>query len=196
MTTSKIDTWIQAGYNLLATEGIDGIKIERLAKILQLNKSGFYHYFGTMESYVKNLLQYHICIAKGIAGEIARCQNIDPDLLLLIVKHKVFFLVESQLLVKRRPAQIDDQIDEAGRIVNEELLPLWRKTNELPHDDSVALAYLNIIRHFFYAQVDAAHINYEFLHKLTVDTKEVMDKVIMERYVSSHQIGSNAPFSQ
>jgi len=193
MTASKIDTWIQAGYKLLATEGMDGIKIERLAKILTLNKSGFYHYFGTMESYHKNLLRYHIRIAKGIAAEIASCQNIDPDLLLLIVKHKAFFLVESQLLVKGRPTHVDDQVDEAGKIVNEELLPLWRKTDELPEDDSVALAYLNIIRHFFYGQVDAEHINYEFLHKLTVDTKGVMNKVIMDRHISSHYVMSVTP---
>jgi AcrR family transcriptional regulator len=51
MTISKINTWIKAGYKLLGTEGMDGIKVERLARILDLNKSGFYHYFGTMEFY-------------------------------------------------------------------------------------------------------------------------------------------------
>ena len=39
MTASKIDKWISAGYELLGTEGTDGINVERGAKILNLNKS-------------------------------------------------------------------------------------------------------------------------------------------------------------
>jgi len=193
MAASKIDTWLKAGYKLLGTEGIEGIKIERLAKILDLNKSGFYHYFGTMEGFIKSLVQHHIQKAKVIAEEIASCQTIDPDLLLLIVKHKGFFLVESQLLVKSRPPHADEEVDEAGKILNEELLQLWRKASTLPQDDSVALAYLNIIRHFFYARVDAEHINYEFLHRLTVETKGVMDKVITEQHLSSHGLEGLGP---
>ena len=129
---------------------MDGIKVERLAKILDLNKSGFYHYFGTMDFYVKSLLQYHVRLATTIASEVANCENIDPDLLLLIVKHKTFFLVESQLLVKSRPAHLDEDVDEAGRILNEVLLPLWRKARDLPEDRAAAMGFLNIMRHFFY----------------------------------------------
>ncbi len=44
--TSKVEKWIKAGYALLATDEIDGINIERLARALNVNKSGFYHYFG------------------------------------------------------------------------------------------------------------------------------------------------------
>jgi len=41
MSKLKIDAWIKAGYKLLGKEGVDGVKVERLARILQLNKSGF-----------------------------------------------------------------------------------------------------------------------------------------------------------
>ena len=185
MTLSKIDTWIKAGYKLLGTEGMDGIKVERLAKILDLNKSGFYHYFGTMESYVKSLLHYHVGLATTIASEIAKCQNIDPDLLLLIVKHKTFFLVESQLLVKSRPAHLDEDVDEAGKILNEVLLPLWRKARDLPEDRTAAMGFLNIMRHFVYSRVDPENFNYEFLHALAVETHDVLDK-IMDKHMSWH----------
>jgi AcrR family transcriptional regulator len=192
MTLSKIDTWIKAGYKLLGTEGMDGIKVERLAKILDLNKSGFYHYFGAMELYIKRMLQYHVGLATTIASEVARCQNIDPDLLLLIVEHKSFFLVEAQLLVKARSSHLDEGVDEAGRIVNDELLLLWRKTCDVPEDSSAALGFLNIIRHFFYARMDPENVNYEFLHGLAVETEGVLHKVIMDKHVSSHNIESSA----
>ena len=178
MSAQKIETWTKTGYELLGMEGLEGIKIERLAKILHLNKSGFYYYFGTMESYCKTLIQYHVLQAKIVAMEIADCANIDPDLLLLIVKHKTFFLVESQLLVKGRLHGGDD-LEEAGKIINEDLLLLWRKTSSLPDDRSILLACLNIIRHFFYARIDADNVNYEFLHSLTSEVKGVLDKVSM-----------------
>jgi len=184
MTPSKIDSWIKAGYKLLGTEGMDGIKVERFSKILDLNKSGFYHYFGTMELYVKRLLHYHVGLATTIASEVAKCQKIDPDLLLLIVKHKEFFLVESQLLVKSRPAHPDEDVDEAGRIVNDELLLLWKKITDVPEDSSAALGFLNIMRHFFYARMDPRHVNYEFLHGLAAETQNVLDKIMADKYAS------------
>lgn len=185
MSTAKIDTWIKAGYELLATEGVEGIKVERLARILALNKSGFYYYFGTMDVLIKKLLQHHIHLAKTVAGELATCGNIDPDLLLLIVKYRTFFLVESQLLVKGRSILQYADVDEAGRIVNDELLRLWGKTRELPEDTSVSLAYLNIIRHFFYARISPENMNYGFLHSLAAETQDVLGKVMMDKHVSS-----------
>lgn len=183
MSASRIETWIQPGYELLGAEGIDRIKIERLARILKLNKSGFYHYFGNMRSYIEALLQYHISMAKRVATEIADTRNIDPDLLQLIVKHKSFFLVESQLLVKSRPAPGYTNINEAGKIINKELLALWKNTQGLPDDMSVAHGYLNIIRHFVYARIDTNNISYEFLHKLSVEIKEVLERTLREKNI-------------
>ena len=51
--------WLEVGYSLFAAEGPDGIQIERMARILQLNKSGFYHYFGDLEGYHHELLRLH-----------------------------------------------------------------------------------------------------------------------------------------
>jgi len=188
MSKLKIDAWIKAGYKLLGKEGVDGVKVERLARILQLNKSGFYHYFGSMKIYLRSLLEYHVEMAKGIAPEIAGCENLDPDLLLLMIKHKGFFLVESQLLLKSKPVYFSAEADEAGKIINKELLPLWRKDTPLPEDTAVALSYLNIILHFFYARINSENLSYQYLHSLTFETEEVLNKVMDEIYASSQKI--------
>lgn len=187
MSKFKIDVWIKAGYRLLGKEGIEGIKVERLARILQLNKSGFYHYFGSMKVYLKNLLDYHVELAKLIAPEIAACENLDPDLLMLMIKHKGFFLVESQLLLKSKGGPFSTEADEASRIINTELLPLWRKDTQLPEDSAVALSYLNIILHFFYARINSDNLSYQYLHALTFETEEVLNKVVDDRHLSSHR---------
>jgi AcrR family transcriptional regulator len=186
MNSSKAQTWLQAGHKLFANEGMEGIKIERLARMLNLNKSGFYHYFGSMKVYFQSLIEYHVQIAKTLEAEITKCQNIDPDLLSLIIKHQTFFLFESQLLVKSKPTHFMDDIDQAGKILNPELLQLWRKVMHLPDDVSVGLAYMNIVRHFFYARINPENIHYEFLHTLASETKQVLNKVIEESNVPSH----------
>lgn len=182
MTASKIETWIKAGYKILGAEGVDGIKIERLAKILKLNKSGFYYYFGTLESYLKSLLQYHTGHAQNIAVEIGICKNIDPDLLHLIVKHKGFFLVEAQLLAKGKQPNAMYDVDEAGQLINKALLQLWKNTGELPGDPAVLLDYLNILRHFIYSRIATETINYEYLHTLAAETRAVLEKVTTDRH--------------
>lgn len=183
MTQSRIDIWIKTGYKLLGTEGIEGIKIERLARILNLNKSGFYYYFGTLESFVKQLIEYHVDMAKTVAGEIAVCDNIDPDLLLLVIKHKFFFLAESQLLVKNRHVDLD--VEEAGKIINGGVRSLWSRITGAADDPRVSFAYLNMIRHFLYARIDERNMTYEFLHQMTVETKEILAGINMGKDISS-----------
>jgi len=174
--TSKVEKWIKAGYALLATNEIDGINIERLARALNANKSGFYHYFGTREEYFKNLVRYHIQRAQIVAAEIQQCDTIDPDLLMMIVKEKIFFLVEAQLLVKGKPLKAKIDTTEAGRIITDGVVALWRKQNESFTDVESALATVDIIRHFFYARIDAQNINYQFLHVLAEEIKVTFRK--------------------
>jgi len=87
------------------------------------------------------------------------------------------------VLINSRPAHVDEDLDEDGRIVNDELLPLWRKIRHLPEETSAALGLLNIIRHFFYARMDGDHTDYKVLHSLTVETQAVQ---IMDQQGSSH----------
>ena len=193
MSNIKIEAWIKAGYSILGKEGIEGIKVERLARILDLNKSGFYYYFGSMEIFLHKLIRYHVSEAKMVAQELAGCINLDPDLLMLVIKHKEFFLVESQLLVKCRPLQFGSDLEEATNLVNKEILPLWRTATQLPEDLAAALAYLNIIHHFFYARISPDKMKYEFLHSLAIETKEVLNKVVEEkRYGSRTPHGSQS----
>jgi AcrR family transcriptional regulator len=58
--TKNLSTWLDTGYELFAREGLEGIQIERLARIVGLNKSGFYHYFGNLEIYRHELVKSHV----------------------------------------------------------------------------------------------------------------------------------------
>jgi AcrR family transcriptional regulator len=178
----KIDTWIKAGYDLLATEGSEGVKIERLARILQLNKSGFYHYFNTTDSFFRCLLNYHVRMADVVAAALSHCNTID-DVLLVVVRYKMFFLIESQLLGKNRIPHFQFSAQEAGKIIDEELVSLWDRAGDIQYERETVMAYLNIIRHFFYVRITADEICYDFLLNLATETRCMLEKLNSDRHV-------------
>ena len=65
---------------------------------------------------------------------------------------------------------------------------MWRKDTPLPEDSAVALSYLNIILHFFYARINSENLTYQYLHSLTFETEEVLNKVMDEIYASPQKI--------
>jgi AcrR family transcriptional regulator len=178
--TSKNKKWVEAGYRLLATDKLDGINIEKLAKTLKANKSGFYHHFGTREKYFTQLVTHHIDRAQNIATQMQECKTIDPDLLRLIVKEKNFFLVEAQLLLKGKSLKAKVDTSQAGRIIADELVALWRRHNEPVNDLKGALATVDLIRHYFYVRIDGRKINYPFLYQLLKEIKRMPNMHVYE----------------
>lgn len=57
--TSRLsaDDWIQAGYQILAREGIKSLKIDRLCEHLDVTKGSFYWHFSDMAAYRAALVQ-------------------------------------------------------------------------------------------------------------------------------------------
>ena len=56
-TDSALDDWIQAGYAILAEEGIKALKIDRLCDRLGVTKGSFYWHFDGMPSYRAALVE-------------------------------------------------------------------------------------------------------------------------------------------
>lgn len=52
-----LDDWVQAGYALLAEEGIEALKIDRLCRRLGVTKGSFYWHFDGMPSYRAALVE-------------------------------------------------------------------------------------------------------------------------------------------
>ncbi|MGV0837205.1 TetR/AcrR family transcriptional regulator [Mycolicibacterium thermoresistibile] len=51
------DDWIQAGYAILAEEGIKALKLDRLCRRLDVTKGSFYWHFDSMAGYRRRLVQ-------------------------------------------------------------------------------------------------------------------------------------------
>ena len=49
---AKKEDWINLGYRLFAEQGVSGINVENMAKILKVNKSSFYWHFKTKKEFI------------------------------------------------------------------------------------------------------------------------------------------------
>ena len=94
--------WTEEGYRLFAKEGLYGIQVERLARILSLNKSGFYHYFGDIEGFCSALVELHKKKVGEFLQEVAVTKKLDPDYLHLLLKYREMVTFQVQLDPKPR----------------------------------------------------------------------------------------------
>ena len=52
------EDWIKLGYKTFAYQGVSGIVIEKMAKVLKVNKSSFYWYFKTKKEFIDQLINF------------------------------------------------------------------------------------------------------------------------------------------
>lgn len=169
--------WAEAGYDLFAHDGMDGIQIERLARILQLNKSGFYHYFGDLEGFYVELLKLHKQKINLFVAEACELKTLDPDYLNLVVRHASLIMFQVQLV--RNPNNLffynaSEMFDEKlGGAVRQ----LWCDYLDVPGDSDLGIRYLAIVRDMFYTRVGFQTLTYTFLHNIVASAKAIMDEI-------------------
>jgi len=176
--TTNVDAWLEEGYNLFAAEGVSGIQIERLARILQLNKSGFYHYFGDMEGYWTELLHLHDKRAIDFMDELREIATIEPDYFELVVRYKVPVMFQMQLRRSQDKYALFHKA--AGRLdqkSSEILNPLWSRYLGVEDNPDLALRYFEIVRDMFYARITFKEFDYSFLKRLVTEAKVVMQQI-------------------
>jgi AcrR family transcriptional regulator len=69
MTEGRGDDWIEAGFRELARSGLEGVRVEVLAKNLGVTKGGFYRRFRDRAALLEGMLQ------KWAAGRIAAIEQ-------------------------------------------------------------------------------------------------------------------------
>ena len=169
--------WTEQGYTLFAEEGLDGIQIERLARILQLNKSGFYYYFGDMEVYCEEMLKLHDKKINDFLRDVAEVKNLDPDYLLLLIKNPTMVMFQVQLTrEKNNPTfyRASEAIDEKVDLV---VKKMWGEFLGLQDNPDLAQRCHFIVRDMFYTRVSFKNLNYSFLHTFTMDAKYLVTQL-------------------
>lgn len=175
---SNASLWIEEGYSFFANEGPNGIQVERLARVLKLNKSGFYHYFGDMDGYYEKLLEHHQKMAQLYLEDIRSIGTIDPEYLHLLVQYKVTTLFHMQLLRnKDNPAFMKrlEMVDNEERVV---LQDLWSDFLGLHDKPTLAMQYFDIVNAMFYARIRPDNFDYPFLQTLSTKARDLVQEVV------------------
>lgn len=55
---AKKEDWINLGYKIFADQGVSGIVVEKMAKVLKVNKSSFYWHFKTKKEFIRQLVEF------------------------------------------------------------------------------------------------------------------------------------------
>ena len=98
MAVSEItQKWIEAGYELFAFSGPKEFKVEKLASLVGMNKSGFYHYFLDREFFFEELMKYHEQNGKKFAHELSLLKEFMPAYIQLLMKYNTEVQVQMQL---------------------------------------------------------------------------------------------------
>ena len=75
---SKSD-WLAQALEVLSTEGVQGVRVERLARDLKIAKSGFYWHFRDRRELLRQLLDYWAYEFTGVVIQYQELLNADPE---------------------------------------------------------------------------------------------------------------------
>ena len=176
--------WTEQGYSIFAEEGLDGIQVERLARILQLNKSSFYHYFGDIEVFTTELFRLHEQKADVFYDEIKHIKTIDPEYFQKVVEHKVTMMFQVQLYhTKSKPAyyNLAEMIDEKEGPI---LQHVWNEYLGFGDNADLAVRYFVIVRDMAYRRISLQNMTCEFLRKIFTEAKAVMSQSADRKHVA------------
>jgi AcrR family transcriptional regulator len=168
--------WTEAGYEIFAAEGIDGIQVERLARILGLNKSGFYHYFGDLEGYCDELISLHKRKADVYLADVATIKTIDPDYFNVIVKHRIPILFHLQLIRRKDKPEFYNTAEKIDQQEDTLIGELWSDYLGF-HDPALAMRYFAVVRDMLYARLSFKNLTFLGLRDLMSEAKAVMQQI-------------------
>lgn len=168
-------SWIELGYELFSEEGHEGLQVERLSRILNKNKSGYYHYFGDKDVFLNELMEEHLKRAYAYGEQIKLIQDFDPEYIQLMVQNKNTILFQMQL-VKNREVKIF--LDTALK-VNEHIVPIIFPVFSRYLGVSVEEAgkVWVLLRDSFYSRVTSKTFSEEWISAFTSELRDILARV-------------------
>ncbi len=173
MTTDSKDIWIKKGYEIFATLGQHGLKIEPLSKTIGKSKSSFYHHFADLETFTEYLLKYHIEQSKIIAYKEQNATNIHPELINILVEHKVDLLFNRQLRINQNIASFAIILQQSNKIVGDAFVKVWIKDLNLQLSPKQIEGIFSLALENFFLQINMENLNYDWLSSYFESLKRI-----------------------
>ncbi len=178
MTTDNKEIWIITGYENFALEGLSGLKIEPLAKKVGKSKSSFYHHFADVDYFLDFLLKLHIKNTCIISLKERNAQNIDPELINIIIEHKIDFLFNKQLRLYQNLKLFPETLNQSNNIVGNLLTMEWTNHLNKRLTKKQTDAILSLVIQNFFLQITVENLNQKWLSEYFFDLTNITSKLI------------------
>ncbi|MCU0440849.1 MAG: TetR/AcrR family transcriptional regulator [Bacteroidia bacterium] len=163
MNENKKTIWITTGYELFALQGPNNLKVEAIAKKTGKSKSSFYHYFGDLELFIEELLDYHIQQSHVIAKKEQAAKCIDPELINILIEHRADLLFSRQLRINQQVKPFFDTLQQSNLIVGNAFVSIWVKELELTLSKEQIAGIFSLALENFYLQINEQNLNKTWL---------------------------------
>lgn len=171
---NSLHVWLEASYRLFAEEGPEGIQVERLARMLQLNKSGFYHYFGDRDTHIKMLMEKHLNVAKEMAMDLEKIRQFDPEFMNFLIKYATPVMLHNQLIQHRSNKLLYQAYLSVNGVVDPLVIKLFADFIGFKDHLEFSEQYYHQVRDMFYSQISFERLNYLFLKDFLYQAREVI----------------------
>jgi len=145
--------WVLMGYHLFAQHGPKGLKVEVLAQRVGKSKSSFYHHFADLEVFIEVLFMHHTERARQVAAQGARCQNVVPELVNMLLDAKEDLLFNRQLRIHHNVPAFRQCLEQACGTVGGAIDGIWADMLGLVDRSSLAQMVLALSLENFYLQI-------------------------------------------
>jgi len=127
-TSGRVDDWLQAGYAIVAEDGLGALKIDPLCARLGLTKGSFYWHFADMAAYRRALVEAWAHLRDDDRRDIEGMRDIEPrerlsQMMAMLVRPRQWSLERAM----REWARSDETVAAAVRSADRRLLKAVRQ---------------------------------------------------------------------
>lgn len=169
----NIQNWTDAGYSLFSSQGPSVIQIERLARVLGKNKSGFYYFFSDRESFLECLMKEHGARMNYLTDQIRSIRFFDPEYLHLLIEHKETFFFQVQLVRNQETELYNTTRNVFNSRISAAVLPVWSDYLDAPVE--LADKLWGMTRDTLYCRATVNNFGFDWLREFIREAKYIVD---------------------
>lgn len=161
----KEEAWIIKGYEKFALFGESSLKVEHLAKEVGKSKSSFYHLFADTEIFIAALFEHHLNKSKIIANKERLSSTIKPELINILLQHKIDLLFNRQLRINSNKQNYKDILLKSNQYIGNDFVMLWLKDTKLNFTIQQAASLLELALENFFLQINQENLCFEWIEQ-------------------------------
>lgn len=171
--TEKEELWIVKGYQVFATLGENGLKIEQLAKEVGISKSSFYHHFADIDFFLERLFMHHLDQSMVIAEKERKAKTIQPELINILLEHKTDLLFNRQLRINSNQPNYKQALMKSNAIIGNDFIQLWLTDTKLTLSEKQTEGLFELALENFFLQINSDNLTEKWLEDYFDNLKRI-----------------------